>query len=275
MKAEMPPVMILCGGKGTRLGNITRLTPKPMVKIGKEPIVRHIMNAYATFGCRRFILCLGYLKGAFYDYFKKREREMKRLGWEVSLIDTGASTATGGRVFRAAQALRDDDREFFLTYGDGVSDVNIAKLICKHRAAKRLITISAVHPISRFGEMIIRGDKVTGFHEKGVASYYINGGFMVVSRGFLSRFLTSDPKMFFEQKPMHEAAKRGQMTVYRHEGFWQCMDTPREHAYLTALWRSGKAPWVSTPAGGADLPTAGKQKLPVGRATSPAGVARK
>lgn len=240
---DMPPVMLLCGGKGTRLGDITRLTPKPMVRIGNDPIVWHIMNWYASFGCRRFILCLGYLKDEFQQYFKKHAAALKRLGWDVTLVDTGASTGTGGRVFRAAKALRPDDREFFMTYGDGVADVDISRLLKKHRATKRLITISAVHPSSRFGELVIRGDKVTDFNEKGVARYYINGGFMVIDRAFIGKFLTADAKMFFEQKPMHDAAAKGQMTVYRHEGFWQCMDTPREHALLNELWALNKAPW--------------------------------
>lgn len=242
---EMPPVMILCGGKGTRLGDVTKLTPKPMVKIGNDPIVWHIMQWYAAFGCRRFILCLGYLKEIFQDYFQKHAHALERLGWDVQLADTGAETGTGGRVWRAAKKLRKTDNDFFMTYGDGVADVDIGKLLRKHRAAKRAITISAVHPLSRFGELIIRGDRVTDFYEKGVAKYYINGGFMVVGRAFLADFLSADAKMFFEQKPMHDAAAKGQMTVYKHEGFWQCMDTPREHALLNELWRSGKAPWSS------------------------------
>lgn len=240
---NMPPVMILCGGKGTRLGDITRLTPKPMVRIGNDPIIWHIMNWYAGFGCRRFILCLGYLKSEFKHYFQKHAKAIDRLGWEISLVDTGAETGTGGRVYRAAKALLPSDTEFFMTYGDGVANVDIAKLLRKHHAAKRLITISAVHPASRFGELIIKGDKITDFNEKGIARYYINGGFMVIDRKFIGQFLKPNPRMFFEQRPMHEAAANGQMTVYKHEGFWQCMDTPREHALLNSLWTSGNAPW--------------------------------
>lgn len=240
---EMPPVMILCGGKGTRLGDVTRLTPKPMVKIGNDPILWHILNWYAQFGCRRFILCLGYLKSAFQAYFKKHAKAIDRLGWEVTLVDTGADTATGGRVWQAAAVLRPDDREFFLTYGDGVADVDIAKLLRKHQTAKRAITISGVHPASRFGELMIQGDRVTDFDEKGRSKFYINGGFMVVDRRFLDTYLTNDPATFFEQRPMHTAAAQGEMTVYKHEGFWQCMDTPREHALLNDLWKSGSAPW--------------------------------
>ena len=240
---EMPPVMILCGGKGTRLGDVTRLTPKPMVKIGNDPILWHIMHWYAQFGCRRFILCLGYLKGVFQNYFRSHARAIQRLGWEVTLVDTGSNTATGGRVWQAAKELHLDDREFFLTYGDGVADVDLAKLLKKHQTAKRAITISGVHPASRFGELMIRGDRVTDFDEKGRSKFYINGGFMVVDRRFLDTYLTEDPTMFFEQKPMHDAAAQGEMTVYKHEGFWQCMDTPREHALLNDLWKSGAAPW--------------------------------
>ena len=236
--------MILCGGKGTRLGDVTKITPKPMVKIGNDPIVWHIMQWYASFGCRRFILCLGYLKSVFQDYFKKHARAIERLGWDIELVDTGADTATGGRVWRAAQVLLPTDQDFFLTYGDGVADVDIAKLLKKHRATRRAITISAVHPASRFGELVIKGDRVTDFHEKGIARYYINGGFMVIGRAFLDTFLTEDPTMFFEQKPMHDAAALGQMTIYKHEGFWQCMDTPREYDMLNALWKSGAAPWA-------------------------------
>lgn len=241
--SEMPPVMILCGGKGTRLGDVTKVTPKPMVKIGNDPIVWHIMNWYAAFGCRRFILCLGYMKESFEAYFKKHALALKKLGWEVTLVDTGAETATGGRVWRAAQALPSDYAEFFMTYGDGVSDVDIAKLLAKHRRAKRAITISGVHPISRFGEIVFKGDRVSTFSEKSRASYYINGGFMVVSRQFIDQFLTDDVSMPFEQAPMRQAADSGNMTLYRHEGFWQCMDTAREHEYLNDVWQKGCAPW--------------------------------
>lgn len=242
--ADMPPVMILCGGKGTRLGDITKVTPKPMVRIGRDPILWHIMKWYASFGCKRFILCLGHLKGEFEAYFTKHARAIARLGWEVTRVDTGAETATGGRVAQAAaQALRTTDSEFFLTYGDGVADVDIAKLLNKHRRANRAITITGVHPASRFGELIIKGDRVTDFEEKARSKFYINGGFMVVSRKFLDAYLTDDPKMFFEQAPMRTAAAAGDMTIYRHEGFWQCMDTPREHILLNDMWASGQAPW--------------------------------
>lgn len=238
--------MILCGGKGSRLGDVTKIVPKPMVKIGPDPIIWHIIQWYASFGCRRFILCLGYLKENFETYFRSHSAAIKRLGLEISLVDTGAETATGGRVWRAAKHLPSDTDEFFLTYGDGVSDVDLNKLLRCHHRTKRAITITGVHPPSRFGEIVHHGDKVTGFKEKGTSHIYINGGFMVVTRRFLDSFLTRDPKMFFEQRPMTLAVKAGEMSMYRHESFWQCMDTPREHTLLNGLWKAGKAPWKPT-----------------------------
>lgn len=235
--------MILCGGKGTRLGDMTKITPKPMVKIGPDPIVWHIIKWYSAFGSTRFILCLGYMKEIFEEYFEKHSAAIRRLGLDIKLVDTGAETATGGRVWQAAKHLPEDCAEFFLTYGDGVSNVDLAKLLSKHRHCRRSITISGVHPPSRFGELVIKGDRVTNFEEKGYSKSYINGGFMVVTRKFLDNFLTQDTKMFFEQAPMHEAALAGEMSIYRHEGFWQCMDTPREYAFLNNLWKNGDAPW--------------------------------
>ena len=260
----MPPVMILCGGKGTRLRDVTELLPKPMVPIGEQPILWHIMKSYAAFGCKRFILCLGYKREVFVDYFMnyhlrtsdatitlghspkiKFHEKVPEGDWEVTLAGTGLETGTGGRVFQAAKYLKPTDREFFLTYGDGVADVDIAELLKTHRAAGRDITVSAVHPAARFGEMVTEGDRIVRFEEKpAVAQGYINGGFMVVSRGFLKKFLTDDPQMFFERDPMQKAAEAGEMTIYRHEGFWQCMDTSREYQLLNELWKSGNAPWT-------------------------------
>ncbi len=145
----------------------------------------------------------------------------------------------------AARYLKPTDREFFLTYGDGVADVDIAALLKTHRAAGREITVTAVHPAARFGEMVTEGDRIVRFEEKpAVAQGYINGGFMVVSRVFLKKYLTNDPQMFFERAPMQNAAEAGGMTIYRHEGFWQCMDTSREYQLLNELWAKGNAPWT-------------------------------
>ena len=260
----MPPVMLLCGGKGTRLRDVTELLPKPMVPIGEQPILWHIMKSYAAFGCRRFILCLGYKREAFVDYFMNYHlrtsdatitlghepriifhKNVPEADWEVTLAGTGLETMTGGRVARAARYLRDDDDEFFLTYGDGVSDIDIGELLEVHHREKRMITVSAVHPSARFGEMIMDGNKIVKFDEKPVKSIkYINGGFMVVKREFVSKYLNENEDLFFEQAPMQNAALDGNMTVYKHEGFWQCMDTSREYGLLNKLWNEGGAPWT-------------------------------
>lgn len=260
----MPPVMILCGGRGTRLREVTELLPKPMVPIGEQPIVWHIMKSFAAFGVRRFILCLGYKREAFVDYFmnfhmrsgdttitlghEPRIRfhgESEEAGWEVTLAGTGLAAMTGARVLRASKYLRCDDKEFFLTYGDGVSDIDIGALLRHHRSGGKLLTVSAVHPEARFGEMILDGDEVQGFEEKpAAAAGYINGGFMTVNRAFLDRYLADDDALSFEREPMTRCAADGEMQVYRHEGFWQCMDNPREYALLNRLWETGGAPWT-------------------------------
>lgn len=261
---EMPPVMILCGGKGTRLRDVTELLPKPMVPIGEQPILWHIMKTYAAFGCRRFILCLGYKREAFVDYFMNYHLrtsdatitlghepkiafhgEVPESDWEVTLAGTGLDTLTGGRVWRAARYLKPQDNAFFLTYGDGVADIDVAAVLRTHRAEGRAITISAVRPAARFGEIALDGARVARFQEKPlVSNSFINGGFMAVSRRFLTDYLTSDPQMAFEQMPMRAAAAKGDMAVYRHEGFWQCMDTSREYELLNDLWARGAAPWT-------------------------------
>lgn len=261
---ENMTVMILCGGKGTRLRDVTELLPKPMVPIGEQPIVWHIMKSYAAFGIRKFILCLGYKREAFVDYFVNYQlrtadatvtlgREQKiqlhgepdEAGWEVTLAGTGLESMTGERVFRAARYLPEDQEDFFLTYGDGVADVDIAALYKHHRAGGKLLTISAVHPEPRFGEMLLDGDLVRGFEEKPpVADGYINGGFMVMNKKFISRYLANDPAVFLERFPMEQCAADGEMQACRHEGYWQCMDNQREYHLLNELWNSGRAPWT-------------------------------
>ncbi len=262
--APMPPVMILCGGMGTRLRDVTELLPKPMVPIGPQPILWHIMKTYAAFGVRRFILCLGYKREAIIDYFVNyraratdttitlgREGRIVYHGasaeddWEVTLADTGEKTMTGGRVARAARYLRADDRDFFLTYGDGVANVDFAALLAHHRAQGRAITVTAVHPAARFGEIQLEHGLVARFLEKPQSeSGLINGGFMALDRGFLARYLNDDQGLILEQEPMRRAAATGDMAAYLHAGFWQCMDTAREHQLLNGLWESGRAPWT-------------------------------
>lgn len=257
-------VMILCGGQGTRLRDVTEILPKPMVAIGEQPIVWHIMKSYAAFGVRRFILCLGYKREAFADYFMNYSLRTSdatiRLGhapkitfhgesaeaeWEVTLAGTGQDSMTGCRVFRAAKYLREDDDAFLLTYGDGLSDIDLEALLRCHRRSGRMITVSAVHPEARFGSMVIDGGMVSGFEEKPPrGDGYINGGFMVVGREFVSRYLADDENLFLERTPMSRAAADGNMAAYCHEGFWQCMDNQREYLMLNKMWRENNAPWT-------------------------------
>ena len=260
-QAELPPVMILCGGQGTRLRDLTELLPKPMVPIGEQPVLWHIMRGFAAFGCRRFILCLGYKREEFIDYFLNfhaRSTDITvKLGkdhgivyhgeayeadWEVTLADTGIETMTGGRVRRASRYLAPEDREFFLTYGDGVADIDIGALLDFHRASGRLLTVSAVHPEGRFGEMKLDGDRVTGFAEKPLRTgSYVNGGFMVLEPGVFD-YIEGDDTVF-EKAPLEQLAKDGQLMVYRHDGFWKCMDTQRDKMQLEQMWQEGNAPW--------------------------------
>lgn len=261
---RMPPAMILCGGQGTRLRDVSEILPKPMVPVGGQPILWHIMKSYAAHGVNRFILCLGYKREVIVDYFlnyRARATDLTvRLGqagrvtfhgrheedWEVTLADTGEQTMTGGRVGIAAKYLKPTDKEFFLTYGDGVSDIDITASLRHHRAQRPALTVSAVHPAGRFGEMQLRQGRVTGFHEKPqTEAGLINGGFMVVDRGFIPAYLSGAADEILEQAPMRKAAHEGQMSAFIHEGFWQCMDTPREHQLLNQLWQSGKAPWTA------------------------------
>ncbi|MDD3118053.1 MAG: glucose-1-phosphate cytidylyltransferase [Victivallales bacterium] len=261
---SMIPVMILCGGKGTRLREVTELLPKPMVPIGEQPIVWHIMKTYAGFGVRRFILCLGYKREAFIDFFMNyhmrttdatitlgHEPQIVFHGdndesdWQVTLAGTGLDTMTGGRIFRAAKYLAAEDENFFLTYGDGVANVDLGALYRQHVRSGKLLTITAVHPEARFGEMILDGNRVRGFEEKPAqVDGYINGGYMVVNREFVRRYLHDDLDLIFERAPMTQCVADGEMQVFRHEGFWQCMDNQREYHLLNELWNSGRAPWM-------------------------------
>ena len=262
-KQEMPPAMILCGGRGTRLRDVTELLPKPMVPIGNHPVLWHIMRSYSAFGVKRFILCLGYKKETFIDYFlnfSARENDMTiTLGnppkmkyhgkceendWEITLADTGLESCTGTRIKIASKYLKPSDKRFFLTYGDGVADLDMKSLLENHLAAKRDLTISAVHPEGRFGEVRFRKDGSIRFDEKPYrSSGFINGGFMVVEKSVIKKYIPEED-VYFEAEPFTKIAEASQMNAYRHEGFWQCMDTPREHTLLNKLWESGEAPWT-------------------------------
>lgn len=260
----MPPLMILCGGKGTRLRDVSEILPKPMVPIGDQPIVWHIMRSYAAFGIKRFILCLGYKKEEFIDYFMNfraratditiklgAESHISYLGsfpeedWEITLASTGDETKTGGRILLASRHLKKQDKEFFLTYGDGVGDVNMDNLLQFHHEKGALLTVSAVYPEGRFGELVFNNGLVSGFAEKPLRTNgSINGGFMVMKREFLSRYMDEQEDAFLEAAPFNRAVQDGQVAAYSHEGYWQCMDTPREHQLLNDLWKKGNAPWT-------------------------------
>ena len=262
--SKMPPVMILCGGRGTRLREVTELLPKPMVPIGDFPVVWHIMKSYAAFGVRRFILCLGYKREEFVNFFLNyrartsditltlgNEPQMTfhrgddEADWQVTLASTGLDTMTGGRVLKASRYLAPEDENFFLTYGDGVADIDLGELYQHHLAGGKMLTISAVHPEGRFGELEFDGDTVLAFNEKPLRrAGFINGGFMVARREVVERYLAGRPDRFFEAEPMGQIAADGEMRLFRHEGFWQCMDNPREYKMLNELWESGSAPWT-------------------------------
>lgn len=262
---SMPPAMILCGGQGTRLRDVTELLPKPMVPIGPQPILWHIMKGYAAFGVNRFILCLGYKREAFIDYFLNYHARStdctislgkqdgiqfhgshEEVDWEVTLADTGDLTMTGGRVTRATKYLKDSDDHFFLTYGDAVSDIDFRKLLDCHKASNKTLTISAVRQAGRFGEMqITEAGEVSRFSEKpGSAQGYISGGFMVADRERLMPYMSEDESLVFERGVMPRVQADGGLYAYQHEGFWQCMDHIREHELLNDMWARGEAPWT-------------------------------
>ena len=257
MKTPCMKVVILAGGLGTRLAEETEVKPKPMVEVGEQPILWHIMRTYAHYGFKDFFLALGYkgeiIKRYFLDHYslggslrvdlasgRVEDLEKNTEDWIVHLIDTGQATQTGGRVKRMEQWLRGDT--FLATYGDGVCDVNIQKLLDFHRSHGKLATITAVRPPSRFGGLIFEGDMVREFSEKPqIGEGWINGGYMVLEPAVLD-YLDGDSSNL-EIDGLERLAAEGQLAAYRHEGFWQCMDTLREKKILEKLWQTGEAPW--------------------------------
>lgn len=252
--------VLLCGGLGTRLSEETTLKPKPMVEVGDNPIIWHIMNSYAYHGFNDFVLCLGYkgdvLRNYFLNFFsinsdfkinlksgKVDYLKESSVDWNVSLVDTGLHTMTGGRLARLRPMLKDEDL-FMLSYGDGVSDVDINKLLDFHTSHGKLATVTAVRPPSRFGQLQIEGDQVTRFSEKPqTGEGWINGGFFVFS-GKVFDYLEDRDSLVLEKEPLEKLADDGELMTYKHEGFWQCMDTLRDKKFLTSLWEGGDAPWV-------------------------------
>jgi glucose-1-phosphate cytidylyltransferase len=254
--------VILCGGQGTRIRDVNEALPKPMLPIGGKPIVWHIMKGYAAHGVDEFVLALGYkgwlIKEFFLNYRAmmadctvklgrdssvKIERPREDDDWTVTLADTGEQTMTGGRV-AALRRYVEGSGEFLLTYGDGVSDVDVTKLVAFHRAHGKIATVTAVRPPGRFGELRIESDVVTEFNEKPqVAEGYINGGFFVLDATRIWSYLGDDPKTVLELKPLQSLSRDGELVAYRHDGFWQPMDTLREYNMLNELWDGGEAPW--------------------------------
>jgi glucose-1-phosphate cytidylyltransferase len=250
--------MILAGGLGSRLSEETLVRPKPMVEIGGQPILWHIMKSYSAHGINDFVICLGYkgylIKEYFSQYFlhtsdvtidlKNNRIEFhdgRTEDWRVTLVDTGAESQTGGRIRRAISYVKDEEA-FCLTYGDGLTDLDIGKLVEFHRSHGRLATVTGVRPPGRFGSLEVQDTTVTGFMEKPPGDGgWINGGYFVLSPR-VAELIAGDATIW-EREPLAELARRDQLRVFRHEGFWQPMDTLRERNLLESLWRSDDPPW--------------------------------
>jgi glucose-1-phosphate cytidylyltransferase len=249
-------VVLLAGGFGTRLSEYTELVPKPMVQIGGKPILWHIMKTYAHYGHKDFYVALGYKAEVIKDYFlnymalnsdfsvdlssgKVTSHETNSVDWKVTLVHTGDQSMTGGRVKRLKSYIGDEP--FMLSYGDGVADINLDELLAFHKNHGKLVTVSAVRPSARFGELDLDGSKVKSFKEKPqMHQGWINGGYFVIQPEFLD-YISGD-EIMLEREPLEAVSKAGELMAYRHEGFWHCMDTKRDHELLEAMWREG-APW--------------------------------
>ena len=250
-------VVILAGGFGTRLSEHTDKIPKPMVPIGGKPILWHIMNYYASFGHKEFYIALGYkaeyVKRYFLDFSstnsdftldlsngKIKVHSKNGLDWKVTLVDTGENSMTGGRVKRMKKFIGDET--FMLTYGDGLADINLHSLYEFHKLNNKKVTVTAVHPVARFGELELKGDSVKSFQEKPqLTQGWINGGYFVCEGDFFN-YIDNDLTIL-EQEPLETLAHENQLMAYKHKGFWQCMDTKRDKDYLEELWLDQNAPW--------------------------------
>ena len=227
--------VILAGGYGTRISEESHLKPKPMIEIGGKPILWHIMKIYSAHGVNDFVICLGYKGQLIKEYFTKFDSAL----WNIQLIDTGEHTMTGGRIKRIQKHI---DDTFCLTYGDGLSDVDISGLISFHKEKKSTATLTAIHPPERFGVLSLSGDYVTEFHEKhSGGSSWINGGFFVFEPEIFDNL--RDDSTILERTPLETLAKEQKLTAFKHDGFWHPMDTLRDKKHLEKLWTSGKAPW--------------------------------
>jgi glucose-1-phosphate cytidylyltransferase len=250
-------VIILAGGFGTRLSEYTESIPKPMVTVGGKPIIWHIMNTYAKFEHKDFYVALGYKAEAIKEYFLNYRtlnsdftvdlsnggivaHQQDIVDWKVTLVDTGLNSMTGGRVRRIQDFIGNET--FLLTYGDGVADVDLDALIKFHKSHKKMVTVSAVHPSARFGELDINNNVVTSFKEKPqVTQGWINGGYFVIEPKFFD--LIEGDDTILEKEPLEKVAQMGELMSYQHDGFWQCMDTKRDRDLLESLWETDNAPW--------------------------------
>ena len=250
-------VVILAGGFGTRLSEYTETIPKPMVKIGGKPMLWHIMKIYAKFGYKDFNIALGYKAEVIKDYFlnyreinsdftidlgngKLETHQSSNDDWKVTLVDTGINSMTGGRIKRMKNFIGNET--FLLTYGDGLANIDIDKLVSFHREHGKMVTVTAVHPGARFGELDLDGDAVLSFKEKPqLGQGWINGGFFVVEPEFLD--LINDDSTILEKDPLENVAKLDQLRSFKHEDFWKCLDTKRDKDFLEEMWLSGKPLW--------------------------------
>jgi len=255
------PVVILCGGMGTRIREASEKLPKPLIEIGGKPILWHIMKTYEAHGFRRFVLCLGYkgdiIREFFLNYGQFDRDFTVKLGadrsvdwygerptedWDVTLVETGLETGTGGRVKRVAKYI--DQPHFLMTYGDGIGSVDVATLYKQHVESGRTGTVTGVHPTSRFGEMHVRGDDVQEFNEKPtMADGWVSGGYFAFKRDMIDKYLTDEADLLLEKKPLQTLATDGELGVFKHEGFWMGMDTFRDWSELNGRWDAGDAPW--------------------------------
>ena len=252
-------VVILAGGLGTRISEESYLKPKPMITIGEQPILCHIMKYYSSFGFHDFVICCGYkghiIKEYFADYYLHRSdvtfdfSQENRMTvhqnvaepWRVTLVDTGLNTQTGGRVKRVQKYIGSEP--FMLTYGDGVSNVDLNALLNQHRSSGKTVTLTGIQPGGRFGVLDLEGQTVTGFREKAKEDGgWINGGFMVMNPEVFD-YLSPEERCILERTPLEALAQEGKLGIYKHPGFWQCMDTQRDKNRLESLWNSGNAPW--------------------------------
>lgn len=259
MPANMK-IVILCGGKGTRLREETEYRPKPLVEIGNKPILWHIMKIYSYYGFNDFVLCLGYKGWMIKEYFLnyktmnndftlilnnsknvKFHKSLNEQNWTITFVDTGENTMTGARIKKIEKYI--DTSSFMLTYGDGVANINIKDLVKFHRSHRKAATVTGVHPSSRFGELIVKKNEVVKFSEKPqIHDGLINGGFFIFNKEIF-KYLKEDNDCVLEKEPLEQLSIDNKLMVYAHKGFWYCMDTYRDSQFLNEVWFNNKAPW--------------------------------